>query len=295
MRKSGFARLFEVGGAVCLLTGVGFGMASRAVADPEPSGDASDQDYRWPLAYLQRPMTLLRGMVAVGGTAGTVVPDHTDNIDPTNDVANQFFPYATAGLFMDAGITDRLELDLFASRLLCADDGRQPSGCSAYNRFDGTGGALTYGFLRRARLQGALTAELEMERSSPAEIEWRAVAAFKLVPWDVLGLWIAGAVRRDINPPAFQTINPTVGSINVGFDWQVRERTLLWLHFEPWSSLGNVNEGIALEIYGGASYTLDHHAQLALEGGSYNVLANPAWNRNVPEWFSELTFVYWSY
>ncbi len=295
MKNSRFVRLLEAGTVVCVLAGVGPGAPSRALADPDPSSDASGQEYRWPLAYLQRPMTLLQGMVALGGTAGTIVPNHRDNVDPTNGVASQFFPYATAGLFMDAGVTDRLELDLFAPRLLCADDGRQPSGCSAYNRFDGTGGALSYGFLRRARLQGALTAELEMERSSPAEIEWRAVAAFKLVPWDVLGIWIDGAIRRDINPPAFQTINPTIGSINLGFDWQVTERTLLWLNFDPWSSLGDLNEGIALEIYGGASYTLDHHAQLALEGGSYNVLANPAWNRNVPEWFSELTFVYWRY
>lgn len=278
-----------------MLGGVRLGGASRAVAEPDPSSDASDAEYRWPLAYLQRPMTLLRGMMALGGTAGTVVPDHTDIVDPTNGVRSRFFPYATAGLFMGAGITDRLELDLFAPRLACADDGRQPSGCSPYNRFDGTGGSLTYAFLRRARAQAALTVGIEEERSSPAELEWRAVAAFKLVPWDVLGIWIDGAIRRDINPPATQTINPTIGSINLGFDWQVTERTLLWLNFDPWTSLGNVNEGIALEIYGGASYTLDHHAQLALEGGAHNVLTNPGWNRNVPEWFSELTFVYWRY
>jgi hypothetical protein len=295
MRSSGFVRLAAVGAIMGVLAGVGFGFPSRALADFEPSSDASDADYRWPLAYLQRPMTLLEGMMALGGTAGTIAPNHRDIVDPTNGVASQFFPYLTAGLFVDAGITDRLELDLFAPRLLCADDGRQPSGCSAYNRFDGTGGSLTYGFLRRGRLQGALTAELEMERSSPAEIEWRGVASFKLVPWDVLGIRIDASLRRDINPPATQTVNPTIGSINVGFDWQVTERTLLWLNFDPWSSLGDLNEGVALEIYGGASYTLDHHAQLALEGGSYNVLANPAWNRNVPEWFSELTFVYWRY
>jgi hypothetical protein len=295
MRKSGFVRLLEAGAIVCVLAVVGPGLPSRALADPEPSDDASDLEYRWPLAYLQRPMTLLRGMMAFGGTAGTVAPNHTDNIDPTNGVAYQFFPYATAGLFMDAGITDRLELDLFAPRLACADGGQAPSGCSTYNRFDGTGASLAYGFIRRAQVQGALTAVLEMERSSPAEIEWRAVAAFKLVPWDVLGIGLSASLQRDINPPATQTINPTIGSINVGFDWQVTERTLLWLNFDPWTSLGNVGEGIALEIYGGTSYTVDHHAQLALEAGSYNVLANPDWSRSVPEWFTELTFVYWRY
>jgi hypothetical protein len=46
-------------------------------------------------------------------------------------------------------------------------------------------------------------------------------------------------------------------------------------------------------VYGEASYTLDHHAQLKIEGGPYDVLANPGCNRNVPEWLTELTFVYW--
>jgi hypothetical protein len=54
------------------------------------------------------------------------------------------------------------------------------------------------------------------------------IVGFKLVPWDVLGIWSDGAMRRDINPPATQTIQATIGSIDVGVDWQVTERTLLY-------------------------------------------------------------------
>ena len=53
--------------------------------------------------------------------------------------------------------------------------------------------------------------------------------------------------------------------------------------------------GPALEIYGVASYTFDRTSQLALEGGSNNVLANPAWNRSVPGWYTRLTLLYWTY
>ena len=83
--------------------------------------------------------------------------------------------------------------------------------------------------------------------------------------------------------------------MNVGVDWQVTEQLLLGAHALPWAPVENLNDEIALEIYGVASYTFDHDTQLALEGGSNNVRANPAWNGSVPGWYTRLTFVYWVY
>ena len=269
--------------------------AGRAAADPELSAQPSAPADPWPLAYLQRPILLLAGMTELGATGATFAPNHRFNVDPTSGGTYQFFPAFTAGFSAGLGIADRLEIDLFAPRIICADDGNQPSNCIAVNRFNLTSAGVSYAFLRRPRAQGAVTTELEVYRSSPLELEWGADVAFKLVPWRVLGFWLEATLWRDINPPATQISQFTNGVMNVGVDWQVTEQVLLGAHAVPWAPLEDLNDEIALEIYGVASYTFDHTTQLALEGGSNDVRANPAWNRSVPGWFTRLTFVYWSY
>lgn len=295
MISSSLGRALESGVSALLFFAI-LGSAGRAAADdPELSAQPPLAPERWPLAYLQRPIVLLGGMIELGGTGATFAPNHRFNVDPTNGGTYQFFPAFTAGLSLRAGIADSFEVDVFAPRIICADGGDQPSNCAAVNRLNLTSAGLSYAFLRRARAQGALTTELEVYRSSPFEVEWGADVAFKLVPWRVLGFWLEATIWRDINPPATQTSQFTNGVMNLGLDWQITDQVLLGAHAVPWAPLEDLNDEIALEIYGVASYTFDHTTQLALEGGSNNVRANPGWNRSVPGWYTRLTFVYWSY
>jgi len=300
MTKSALGCALETGASACVFLSIlaltVLGTARPAVADePQVSVEQPAAPYRWPLAYLQRPILLLGGMTGLGVTGATFAPNHRFNVDPTNGGTYQFFPAFTAGLSGGWGIADRLEIDVFAPRLICADDGHEPSNCSSVNRFNLTNVGVSYAFLRRPRAQGAVTTVLKVYRSSPLELEWGGQVAFKLVPWRVLGIWLEADLWHDINPPATQTSQFTHGAINVGVDWQVTEQLLLGAHALPWAPVEDLNDEIALEIYGVASYTFDHDTQLALEGGSNNVRANPAWNGSVPGWYTRLTFVYWVY
>lgn len=295
MTKSALGRARETGVSALLFFAI-LGVAGRAAADdPEILVQPPAAAYGWPLAYLQRPIVLLGGMTQVGVTGATFAPNHRFNVDPTNSGTYQFFPAFTAGLSLGWGIADRLEIDVFAPRLICADDGNQPSNCTAVNRYNLTSAGVSYAFLRRARAQGAVTTELEIYRTSPLELEWGADLAFKLVPWRAFGFWLEATLWRDINPPATQTSQFTNGVMNVGLDWQVTGQMRLGAHVVPWAPLEDLNDEIALEIYGVASYTFDHTTQLALEGGSNDVRANPLWNHSVPGWYTRLTFAYWSY
>ena len=233
MTKSALGRARETGVSALLFFAI-LGTAGRAAADdPELSSQAAAASYRWPLAYLQRPIVLLGGMTQVGVTGATFAPNHRFNVDPANGGTYQFFPAFTAGLSLGWGIADRLEIDVFAPRLICADDGNQPSNCIAVNRYNLTSAGVSYAFLRRARAQGAVTTKLEIYRSSPLELEWGADVAFKLVPWRAFGFWLEATLSRDINPPATQTSQFTNGVMNVGLDWQVTERMLLGAHAVP--------------------------------------------------------------
>jgi len=294
MTKSALGRPLELAVSVCLLSVMPWIAGPAAADEPPLSAHSPVAADRWPLAYLQRPIVLLDGMTEVGITGATFAPNHRFNVDPTNGGSYRFYPAFTAGLSLGWGIADRLEIDLFAPRLICADGGNQPSNCAAVNRFNLTSAGVSYAFLRRPRAQGAVTTKLEIYRSSPLELEWGADLAFKLVPWHVLGFWLEATVWRDLNPPATQTSQLTSAVANVGVDLQVTDQVLLAAHVVPWGPLEDLDHP-ALEIYGVLSYTFDHTTQLALEGGSNDVLANPAWNRSVPGWYTRLTFVYWHY
>jgi hypothetical protein len=70
---------------------------------------------------------------------------------------------------------------------------------------------------------------------------------------------------------------------------------LLLVHAEPWAPPADLDQGIALEVYGGLSYTFNHHVQAALSGGVYNALSEPAWYANVPGEFVTASLDFWRY
>jgi hypothetical protein len=118
---------------------------------------------------------------------------------------------------------------------------------------------------------------------------------FKVNAGDRVALVASPALTRNINPAPAQPTNPWLAYLPVELEVQAAQRVLLFAVSEPWGSLGDVARGILLEIYGGASYAFGPLGEIALEAGTYNVLSQPAWNTNVPEWFAQLALVLWKY
>ncbi len=254
--------------------------------------DAPQTQARWPLAYVDRPQTLPGGMFEVGATALANVPNQPDNISPITGNAYRFQPSLSLGVALSAGLTDRLQVGVAHPRLLCFGDTRE-SACNPTNRNSGLGAGLGYGFLRGRQVQGEASAGVVVTRSSPFELSWQAGAAFKFVVPGLLDVWLSGTLRRAIDPPVQDLVPDTFATVDAGLDLQVTQQLLMFLHVDPWAPVARLSDGVALEVRGGASYTFSRHSQLALSAGSYNVLSNPRWNTNVPEWFTLLSLVSW--
>ncbi len=271
------------------------GCAAVLVATGARAGDdeAPEVAARWPLAYVDRPQTLPGGMLQLAATAGGDVPNQPNNFDPVTGHAYQFQPSLSVGVAVSAGLTDRLQLGVAHPRLLCFGDSRE-SGCDPTNRNSGLTAAIGYGFLRRLHVQGEARAGVVVTRSSPFELSWDAEAAFKFVAPGRLDLWLSASVRRPIDPPPQDLVPDTFATVDAGVDLQVTERLLMFLHVDPWAPPARLSDGVALEVRGGAAYTFSHRAELELSAGSYNVLSNPRWNSNVPEWFTLLSLVSWA-
>jgi hypothetical protein len=270
--------------AVCLL-----GLLRPA----EAQGDEDDQqEARWPVESILRPQTLPRGMFQLDITGQGTIPNHRDNVDPVSHYAYQFYPAFQLGLSLAGGVTDRLQLDIGYPRVLCLSQ-NQPSACDPTNHFGGAGGGATYGFLRRDRVQGAISGELQVERSSPLELQWSVSAWFKLTAPPRLAFSLTVSAQRAINPPVQDLAPWTYGQVDLGLTVQAMRRLAVYADLIPWAPVGRVGDGVALEVHGGGSYTVSRELQIGVEWGSSNVMSNPSWNQMVPAWFVNADLVWW--
>jgi hypothetical protein len=264
----------------------------EAWADGAPGAAATDAD-RWPLAYVRRPQTLLASMLELDLTSGVFRPNDDFNVDPRDGVPYEFHPNLQVGAGLAAGITDRLELDFYIPDILCFDS-LEPSDCSPNNRHRGNLG-VDYGFLRRARLQAEAEAGFELDHSAPSVFGWYAAIALKYLAADRLSLSLRLSAGKQIDRPSTLLPSPLYTHLNAGLDVQLTERLLFLVHAEPWAPPADLDEGIALEVYGGFSYTFNHHVQAALSGGVYNALSEPAWYASVPGSFVAASLAFWRY
>jgi hypothetical protein len=291
-RRSSAWRALGVGVALTSLW-VSILSPSTAWADGAPVAAAAIATDAWPLAYVRRPQTLLAGMLDIELTTGVFRPSDDFNVDPRNGVLYQFHPNLQAGAGLSAGITDRLELDIYIPDILCFDS-LEPSGCSPNNRHRGNLG-IDYGFLRRARLQAVAEAGFELDHSSPSVFGWYAAIGLKFLAADRLSLSLRLSAGEEIDTPSTLLPSPLYAHLNGGLDVQLTERLLFLVHAEPWAPPADLDEGIALEVYGGLSYTFNHHVQAALSGGVYNALSEPAWYASVPGSFVAASLDFWRY
>jgi len=270
--------------AVCVL-----GLSRPAAADDD---EEARLESRWPLEWIARPQTLPRGMLQLDITGQGTIPNHRNAVDPVSGYSYQFYPAFQLGLSLAAGLGERWEISAWYPRALCLSEA-QPSACDPTNRYRGAGAGGTYGFLRGERVQGAFTAELELARSSPFELEWLVDAWFKMAASPRLAFGLTVSARRAINPPAQDLVASTFGSLDLGLTLQATRRLALFSDLIPWAAMARVSDGVALEIMGGATYTFSHELQVGLQASSSNVLSNPPWNQTVPAWFVAADLVWW--
>jgi len=266
---------------------------ARAAEGDESETQASLD--RWPLAYVRRPQTLLQDMIEADVTVGFVHPNEVRNVDPRDLVVYDFHSYLRAGSNLSVGITDRLQAGISVPRILCFDSG-EPSGCSAQNRYGGAGVAVAYGILRVARVQAEVDTAFDIASSSPVSYDWKANVGVKVLATDKIAINFDVSVSRVIDGPA--TLPPPYfyTYVNGGVDLQLTERLLVFAHPELWAPPSQLSEGVALEVYGGLSFTFNRHVQASLAAGNHNLLAEPRWyGSNVPESFADLAVAFWHY
>jgi hypothetical protein len=247
---------------------------------------------RWPLSYVLRPQTLPAGMLQVSLTAAGFRPDPDIHyFNATTGTVYQFRSSLQAGLGFSAGLTDRFQASLSLPRLACVDDG-SPSACSPNNRFRGSGMSVAYALLTdraaRARLSGGIT----MAASSPLVFDWWASFGARWLLGPSIALQLFPEVSHSIDPPA-ATPNPVLVSAGGEVDLQLTERFLLFADLIPFISLDDIGGGAKLEGSGGAAFTFNHHGELALSAGDYNLIAPRRWDRTVPGRWASLRLSLW--
>jgi len=261
--------------------------------DLETPGAGQGLEDKWPLEAVRRPLTLPRGMASFGFDLSGNRPKNHVNQNPVTGGIYTFNSSVGAGVSLGLGVTDRVEVLFDAPRLFCvASD--PPSGCDGGNAHVGTGAGVRFLAMREHGVQIAPQVGLGIAHTSPTVLRWTADVAFKITWADVAALVVAPAVRREIEPPPPRA-NHWLAYVPTEIELQATQRLLLFTVVEPWGSLADVDRGILLEVYGGAAYTFGPLGQISLEGGTYNVLSQPTWNSNVPEWFAVLSLAVWRY
>jgi hypothetical protein len=267
----------------------------RPAPAPPPAAEADARrtaDEKWPLEVVRRPLTLPAGMASFEVQLTGRRPKSHVNVDPATGFVYTFNSSVAGGLNLTVGLDDNIQLAVFVPELVCfaADT---PSGCDGINSHTGTGGSLRVLVLRAGGVQIAPWAGVSVARTSPTVMRWSAGSAFKYTASDVVALFSSPAVARNFNPPPQSPANPWLAYVPVELEVQAAQRAVVYGVVEPWGSIGDVARGVLLEVYGGASYTFGSFGEVGLEGGTYNVLSQPVWNRNVPEYFAQLWLVLW--
>ena len=278
--------------------------AARPAGDAEvPPGDSTEapplavpvrlpeEVDRWPIEYVRRPQTLPGGMIGVSMGLSGFKPDALTFVNQTTGDTYRFHSFVNAGVGVDVGVTDLSAISLSLPRALCFDGG-QPSGCSPNNRYNGTGLGVEIGLVRAPNVQLAVSTGISIGVSSPVIFRWTLAANLRARVLSWLVLRTSVEIVQYANPPA-GVANPLIAYLSGVADVQVTRRLLLFGHVVPWGSVGDVGEGIELEIHGGASLSFTNRVQLSLDVGKDNLLSRPAWSPYIPGAFADLELIVW--
>ena len=253
-----------------------------AVHDPVRAAEEAAQRTRdrWPLAYVDRPQTLLDGMDAFtattrdwfGGPAG--------------------YRRLLLGMSYEKALADWFELWLGLPRLYCT--GNDAGACSSTLQPEV---GVTAALVRSPRARLALGASLfDIDDSATAWTRLKLVAAhrfsFEIEPSVVLG------IRDETmlawwNPTVSQNANQTRAYLTFDANLQLTEHVLAWADAVPYVPVSNLGGSLdaALEVIGGLTVSFTKALQLGAACGTLNALAARRWEYVPDVRLCRLTFV----
>jgi hypothetical protein len=255
---------------------------AAAVYDPVRAAQEAAQRTRdrWPLAYVDRPQTLLEGMDAFtattrdwfGGPAG--------------------YRRLLLGMSYEKALADWFEIWLGLPHVYCT--GNDAGACSSTLQPEV---GATAALVRAPRARLALGASLfDVDYSITAWTRLKLVLArrfsFEIEPSVVLGI-------RDATMPAWWNpsvpldANQTRAYLALDANLQLTEHVLAWADAIPYAPTANLGGSFdaAVEVIGGLTVSFTKALQLGAACGTLNVLATRRWEYVPDVRLCRLTFV----
>ena len=251
--------------------------SARARADPanppidaaKPGGVAAPAD-AWPVAVVDRPLTLARGMAAVSLNSISIW-------NPATSERSYFGPTAAFALH------DRVELDVGLPQAICWDRGTR--GCTGASALDQSYLGLGFGIRHRdgLALAAGLTQTL-VKASGPAEhatsigFTARRTWFHRLALSGIGQLAIGWEHPADAASPGVAQTNQTRFYWTEQIEWQVIERLRVYVYGNPYRPIGAPgNESWATRVGGGATLAIGQRWLFAVGCDADNVGPARSW------------------
>jgi hypothetical protein len=258
--------------------------------EPEPEstrGEPSDDP--WPVEYVRQPQLAPTGWTRGSITSSTLFIDSGFR---TPSGAPGFFGSTDFGARLSLGIPYRLELSIGVPRVLCVERG-QPSACSSFNRWNGSGVSVALAALRSRPLQLKLASSVTVAYSDPVAYSLALFARAKWLAARFLALELEVGGNRWINPPPrFERTAAFAYWVDVQVDVQATRNLVLFLAGVPYGPIDELGDP-RLQVSGGTSWTFENRTQLGALAGISNVLDRAPTDGTVPVRYVTLSLSFW--
>jgi hypothetical protein len=213
---------------------------------------------------------------------------------PGGATMTPFSSSATLGFSVAFGLTDRWQVAVGLPRLLCFETD-PPSGCTSSSRTSDGGASMRLLAARGEHLQVAPQVRVTVSQTRPDLMaRWWAGTVVKYTLSKV-ALSVSPIVTRNFGTTTAQPTNLWLAYLPFGLSVQLAQRLIAHGAVQPWGSIGDVDQGIALQFQGGVGYTFGRSGEIDLAGGIYNVLERPNWFRGLGGSYVQLTCAFWRY
>jgi hypothetical protein len=248
MRRAGRA-------AASTVIGIGIGLmahAGVARAQAQLAEAPAPRSEKWPLEAIRRPLTLPAMMTAFGVALAGFRPDRLYIANPGTGTMTPISSSATLGVSLAFGVLDRSQASIALPRLLCFETAA-PSGCTGNGRYDEAGAAVRALAIRGEDLQVSPAVRVTVSQTRPDTLlRWWLNTSVKYTAYDT-AVTFGPTLTRTFGTTSVQPFNPWLLYLPVGFNAQLTQRLLAYGVVQPWGSVGDLEQGIALQLYAGVS------------------------------------------